>query len=287
MEGKMTPQIQRIHCEQRAYRQLGYFPNLKDPKTFNEKIIWLALNYKNPDISVASDKGKAKEWISSRVGAEYVVPLLGVYDDVNDINFESLPDRFVAKLNGGWGADKVMVVRDKGKLDIDKTKAILSSWMYPWNNYYYKNMCVTDEKMEKGTIVIEEYLDTGDAQPDDFKIYCCNGEPRFALVVSGRGGAEQTRSFVDMEWETLPFARKGMKVAERAVKPEKLDVMLCLCRELSKGVPLVRVDFYEVNGRVYVGEMTFTPGMFLSFTPVEWDYKLGEYLKLPIEETEE
>ncbi len=288
LEGKITPEMQRIHCEQKAYKQLGYFPNLKYPQTINEKIIWLALNYKNPNIAVAADKGKAKDWISARVGEQYVVPLLGVYDDVNDIDFETLPDQFVAKLNDGWGADKVMIVRDKAKLDIDKTKAILSSWLYPWNNYYYQNMCITDEKMEKPTIVIEEYLDAGKSQPDDFKFYCCNGEPKFALVVAGRGGNSQTRSFVDMDWNVLPFARKGMKVAKEALKPGNLDEMIRLCRELSKEVPFVRIDFYEVDGKVYVGEMTFTPGMFLSFTSKEWDRKLGDYLQLPaIEKNEE
>lgn len=284
MEGsKITPAMQRIHCEQKAYKQMGYFPNLKNPQTLNEKIIWLALNYKNPEIAVASDKGKAKAWISQRVGAEYVIPMLGVYEDVSDIDFDALPDRFVAKLNDGWGADKVMIIRDKSQLNVDKTRAILSSWLYPWNNYYYQNMCITDCKMEVPTIMIEEFLDTGDALPNDYKFYCCNGEPQFALVVAGRGGKSQTRSFVDMDWNVLPFARKGMKIAEEAFKPECVELMKELSRKLSKGFPFVRVDFYEVDGKVYVGETTFTPGMFLSFTSKEWDRKLGDYLELPMD----
>ena len=284
MEDKITPAMQRIHCEQKGYKQLGYFPNLKQPRTLNEKIIWLALNYKNPEIAPATNKGTAKEWITGRVGEGHVVPLLGVYNDVNDIDFDALPERFVAKLNDGWGADQVMIVRDKKKLNIDRTKAVLSSWLYPWKNYYYQNMCITDEKMPEPTIVIEEYLDSGKAQPDDFKFYCCNGEPQFALVVSGRGGAKQTRSFVDMDWNVLPFARKGMKIADEVIMPETLEEMKELCRKLSAGFPFVRIDFYEVDGIAYVGEMTFTPGMFLSFTSKAWDIKLGEYLKLPIEE---
>lgn len=284
MEDKITPAIQRIHCEQKAYKQLGYFPNLRVPKTLNEKIIWLALNYKNPEISIGADKGKAKQWITERVGEGYVVPLLGVYDDVNDIDFDGLPNQFVAKLNDGWGADKVMIIRDKRLLDTDRAKAVLSSWLYPWNNYYYQNLCITDEKMEKPTIIIEKYLDAGKAQPDDFKFYCCNGEPRFALVVAGRGGPEQTRSFVDMNWEVLPFARKGMKIADEVPMPESMDEMIHLCRKLSSGFPFVRIDFYEVDGKPYVGEMTFTPGMFLPFTSKDWDTKLGEYLELPMVE---
>ncbi len=282
LEDKLTPEIQRIHCEQKAYKQLKYFPNLKNPQTLNEKIIWLALHYKNPHIAVAADKGKAKEWIGARVGYDHVVPAIGVYDEVNDIDFKSLPDRFVAKLNDGWGADRVMIVRDKSKLNVDRTKAVLSSWLYPWNNYYYQNMCITDEKMEKPTIIIEEFLDAGNGQsPEDYKFYCCNGEPKFALVVSGRGGDSQTRSFVDMNWSVLPVARAGMEIGYDVVKPACLDEMMELCRKLSKDFPFVRVDLYEVNGRVYVGEMTFTPGMFLRFSSKAWDAKLGGYLELP------
>ena len=282
LEEKITPQIQRIHCEQKAYKQLGYFPNLKEPKTLNEKIIWLALNYKNPEIAVATDKGTAKKWVSDRVGSQHVVPLIGIYEDVNDIDFDSLPDKFVAKLNDGWGADRVMIVRNKKELNIDRTKAVLSSWMYPWNNYYYQNMCITDEKMDKATIVIEEYLDAGNnTEPEDFKFYCCNGEPKFALVVAGRGTNKQTRSFVDMDWKVLPVARKGKKISYDVEKPELLSEMIELARQLSKGFPFVRVDFYEVNGKIYVGEMTFTPGMFLKFSSKGWDEKLGSYLELP------
>ena len=198
-------------------------------KSFNEKIIWLALNYKNPNIAIAADKAKAKHWISERVGSEYVIPLIGVYDDVNAIDFKQLPQRFVAKLNDGWGADNVMVVIDKNKLNIDKTKAILSSWLYPWKNYYYQNMCITDEKMEKPTIIIEEYVEQkGSESLDDFKFYCCNGEPKFALVVTGRGTSSQTRSFVDMNWNILPVERAGKPSCNIPQKPQCFGKMLDL-----------------------------------------------------------
>ena len=215
------------------------------------------------------------------MGAEYVIPAIGVYDDVNKIDFDRLPKQFVAKLNDGWGADKIMVVRDKSQLNIDKTKAVLSSWLYPWNNYYYQNMCITDEKMAKPTILIEEYIQQeGKKNPDDFKFYCCNGEPKFALVVSGRGTKEQSRSFVDMEWNVLPVQRSGKLLDDKVEKPACCEEMMRLCRILSEGFPFVRVDFYQVDGKVYVGELTFTPGMFLRFKPQGWDYKLGEYLDL-------
>ena len=166
-------------------------------------------------------------------------------------------------------------------LNIDKTKAILSSWLYPWKNYYYQNMCIIDEKMERPAIIIEEYVEQkGSESLDDFKFYCCNGEPKFALVVTGRGTSNQTRSFVDMNWNILPVERAGKPSCNIPQKPQCFDKMIELCRILSKEFPLVRVDCYEVDGHVYIGEMTFTPGMFLKFKPKEWDFRLGEFLDL-------
>ncbi|MCR4893975.1 MAG: hypothetical protein K5911_04465 [Eubacteriales bacterium] len=279
-EGKITYELKRIHCEQRAYKQLGYFPDLDDPKTLNEKIIWLALNYRNPDIAVAADKAKAKEWAGSRVGYDHVVPMIGAYENAMDIDFESLPKRFVAKLNGGWGAEKVMIVKDKSKLDTDRIRAIFSSWLYPWNIYYYRNMCVTDEKLEKPLIVIEEFIGDEEKGLDDYKFYCSRGEIKFALIVSGRGGDGESRVFVDENGEILPFARKGKGSSDSVELPLEFEKMKEISRKLSSSFPFVRVDLYDVDGHIYVGEMTFTPGMFLRFEPGEWDLKLGEMVDI-------
>ena len=280
METRITPAMQRMYCVQKAYAQLGYLPDLDNPKSFNEKIIWLALNYKNPDIRIGADKYRAKEYISSKVGSQYVVPLLGAYDDVAQVDFDSLPEKFVAKANSGWGSDQVIIVTNNDTYCIDHLKVMMSTWLYPWCTYYYQNMCITDEKIEP-KLVIEELLETEEGgSVDDYKFYCCNGEPRFALVVSDRKARTQTRTFVDMNWECIPVMRKGKKTAASPKKPKKLREMVKLCRILSKDFPLVRIDFYEVDGRVYVGELTFTPGMFLGFRPIEMDYKLGEYLDL-------
>lgn len=280
MEKRITPVMQRMYCMQKAYAQLGYLPDLDDPKSFNEKIIWLALNYKNPDIRIAADKFAAKEYIASRIGGEYVVPLLGAYRDVAQIDFSALPNKFVAKSNCGWGSDQVVIVTDKSTYCIDHLKVMMTTWLYPWCTYYYQNMCITDEKIEP-MIVIEELLESEESgSVDDYKFYCCNGEPKFALVVSDRKARAQTRTFVDMDWNCIPVMRKGKKTAAHPKRPAGLKEMKRLCRILAKDFPLVRIDFYEINGRVYVGELTFTPGMFLGFKPIEMDYKLGEYLDL-------
>lgn len=285
MEDKITLDMKKHYCEQKAFKQLHYFPNLDQPRSFNEKLLWLALHYKNPHHKVASDKALAKEWIGSRVGYEYVVPLIGAYDNVNDIDFDALPDRFVIKANEGWGADEVILVEDKRKLDIDQLKAVISNWLYPWSSYYYNNMCITDEKPEKPLIVIEEFLShNGSKYLDDYKFYCCNGKVKFALVIKERGSSRQTRTFVDADWNVLPVRRGGKFSSTTPEKPENLEKMFGLAETLCAEFPFVRIDFYNLDGKIYVGEMTFTPGLFLRFEPKEWDFKLGEYLELPTEE---
>lgn len=281
MEDKITMDMKKHYCEQKGFKQLHYFPNLDDPKSYNEKLLWLALHYKNPHHAVASDKALAKEWIGSRVGYEYVVPLIGAYDNVNDIDFSQLPDRFVMKANEGWGADEVILVEDKQKYNIHQLKAIASSWLYPWSSYYYNNMCITDEKPERPLIVIEEFLDIGDSQYlDDYKFYCCNGKVKFILVVKERGSANQRRTFVDSNWNKLPFRRAGKLSSTTPPKPKNLEKMFRLAETLCAEFPFVRIDFYNQDGKIYVGEMTFTPGLFLRFNPTSWDFKLGEMLDI-------
>ena len=281
MEEKITPDMKKHYCEQKAYKQLHYFPNLDDPKSYNEKLLWLALHYKNPHHKIASDKALAKEWIGSRIGHEYVVPLIGAYDNVNDIDFDALPKRFVVKANEGWGANEVILVEDKSKINIDQLKAVVANWLYPWSSYYYNNMCITDEKPEKPLIVIEEFLDLGGHKYlDDYKFYCCNGKVKFSMIVKERGSRTQSRTFVDRDWKVLPVRRAGKFSSVAPEKPANLEKMYELAEILCKDFPFVRIDFYNQDGQIYVGEMTSTPGLFLRFEPKEWDFKLGELLDI-------
>lgn len=281
MEEKITMDMKKHYCEQKGYKQLKYFPNLDNPQSYNEKLLWLALHYKHPDHKIASDKALAKDWIGERVGYKHVVPLIGAYDNVNDIDFDSLPQRFVVKANEGWGANEVILVQDKRKIDIDQLKAVISTWLYPWSSYYYNNMCITDEKPEKPLIVIEEFLEIGDNQYlDDYKFYCCNGKVKFSMIVKERGSKNQSRTFVDRDWNVLPFRRAGKFSSTAPEKPANLEKMYEMAETLCKDFPFVRIDFYNQDGEIFVGEMTFTPGLFLRFEPKAWDFKLGEMLDI-------
>lgn len=281
MEDKITLDIQKHYCEQKGYKQLKYFPNLTNPRTFNEKLLWLAIYYKNPNYSIACDKARGKDWVGERVGYEYVVPSYGIYEDPNDIDLESLPDQFVMKANNGWGANEIAIVRDKSKCNADQLKALASTWLYPWRFYYYQNMCITDEKPEKPLIVIEKLLEEeGKKYLNDYKLYCCNGKVKFSMIVTDRGSSQQARTFVDTDWKVMPVRRAGKFSNSAPEKPINYDKMVELAETLSKDMPFVRIDFYEIEGEVYVGEMTFTPGLFLRFNPSGADEYLGQYLDI-------
>lgn len=142
-------------------------------------------------------------------------------------------------------------------------------------------MCITDEKPKQPLVVIEELLEQDKKKHlDDYKLYCCNGQVKFALIVTNRGSIRESRTYVDRDWNVLPVRRKGKYSSTAPAQPDNFQTMIELAEKLSSGFPIVRVDFYNVNGHIYVGEMTFTPGLFLCFQPKEWDFKLGEYLDI-------
>lgn len=280
MEDMITLEEKKHYCEQKGFAQLHYWPNLTYPRSYNEKLLWLAIHYKNPIIARGTDKWEMKNYISELFGEEYVVPAIGVYEDVNDIIWDDLPEQFVIKSTAGWGSKQVMIVKNKTTMNEGVLKATVAEWLYPWNTYYYANMCITDERV-KPRIIIEQLLGDGETAVVDYKFYCSYGDPKFALVVSDRKAKNQSRAFVDVKtWEVMPFRRRGVSKASQANKPEQLEEMLEMCRILSEDVPLLRVDFYEENGRLYIGELTYDPGLFLKYEPVEWDYKLGEMIDI-------
>ena len=287
------------YCQEKALYQMAYPVDLQSPKSLNEKIIWLALNYHNPEIKTASDKITSKEWIASRIGPEYVVPLIATFDRAEDFlsAFDSLPQSFVVKSNCGWAAKTVKLVPDKSQVDLPSLAAELDQWLQPWNNYYYHNMCIGQEDITPRLLVEEllgEAAGAGEAKGGgcgeaaftqrqtirDYKLFVMNGKAQFFYVVDDRLKESQTKTFLDLGWNILPCHRFDVPAARVIKKPPCTDEMIRVGETLSQGFPLVRVDFYYVDGQLYVGEMTFTPGMFLSIEPRQWDYTLGELLDI-------
>ena len=261
------------------YKHFKRFPNLKNPETFNEKLQWLKLHDRKPEYTTMVDKHLVKQYIAEKLGDEYVIPTLGAWNTPEEIDFDSLPEQFVLK----WNHDSGSIVICKDKSSFDKNEAVKKLLVGKKKNGFwygrewpYKNV--------KPRIIAEQYMeDEKTEELRDYKFFCFNGEPKAMFIATDRAkaNAETKFDFFDMEFTHLP-CKNGHPNSEKPIqKPEQFELMIEFSRKLSKDIPHVRIDFYEVNGHVYFGEMTFFhfSGM-VPFDPPEWDKKLGDLLEL-------
>lgn len=260
---------------------LGRKLNLKNPKTFNEKLQWLKLYNHKPEYTIMVDKVKAKEYVAKLIGEEHIIPTLGVWDDPDDIDFDALPDQFVLKCNHNSGTG-MCICRDKSKLDIEKVKAELrkglkENYFMRWREWPYKNV--------PRKILAEKFMvDESGTELKDYKIFCFNGEPRYCQVISDRNTDEKI-DFYDMHWKRLVgLVGLNDKVhnSEYAIPcPESFENMKQMASLLAKSIPFSRIDFYEINHQAYFGEITFFPATgFGNFNPREWNVKMGDMITL-------
>lgn len=252
--------------------------NLDSPKTFNEKLQWLKLHDRKPEYTMMVDKYAVRTYIADTIGEEYLIPLLGVWDNPDDIDFDALPNQFVLKCNHDSGG--LVVCKDKNKLDFNFAKNKLVRCLK--RNYYWSGR-EWPYKDIKPKIIAEKYMeDNITHELIDYKFMCFNGVVKCGFTCSERftdSGLKVT--FFDKDWNVMPFERHYPVSKNPPKKPINYDKMIQFSEQLSKGIPFVRVDFYEINGQLYFGELTFYPGGgFEEFTPEEWDYKLGDFLKL-------
>lgn len=261
-------------------KRLGCDLNLIYPQTFNEKLQWLKIYDHNPLYTQLVDKYEVRKFIKEKIGEEYLVPLYGVWDKFDDIDFESLPNQFVLKCNHDSGT--VAICRDKNNFDIKKMKiffdkALKKNFYYSSREWPYKNI--------KPRIICEELL-VDETQEDliDYKILCFNGIPKcLFLCLERRSKTGLKVDFYDLDWNPLPFERHYPRSGQIIPRPECLDEMLELSRILSRDIPFVRVDFYIVNNQIKFGELTFYPGSGLEeFTPESYDYLLGSWIDLSL-----
>lgn len=261
---------------------VGYKLNLDNPKTFNEKLQWLKLHNRKPIYTKMVDKVDAKEYVANIIGEEYIIPTLGVFDNVDDIDFEALPNQFVLKCTHDSGG--IVVCDDKSQLNIEEAKRKLRRGLKM--NYYHQNREWPYLNV-KPRIIAEQYMvDESGYELKDYKIHCFNGTPEVILVCKDRYAKTGiTEDFFSVTWEHLKVKRPLIPNSIVEIpKPQNLDLMLSLSKKLSADIPFLRVDFYEIKSQVYFGELTFYPASGMGeFVPIEWDYKLGEMIKLPIE----
>lgn len=260
--------------------KLGKKVDLKNPKTFNEKIQWLKLNYRKHDYTVMVDKYAVKEYVSSVIGAQYIVPVLGVWDRFEEIDFSKFPRQFVLKTTHDSGT--VVIVKDKDNLNIKDVKKQIKNSLK--KNYFYK-FREWPYKFVKPRIIAEKYIsDLNSDELSDYKFYCFNGVPKLLLIATGRNSKEGVKmNFFDMDFNKLNFHRGHPTSNEEFQQPKNFEKMKEFSKILSKNIPFIRCDFYESNENLYFGELTFYPAAgFEPFEPEEWDLILGEMLVLPI-----
>lgn len=253
--------------------------DLKHPVSYNEKIQWLKLHDRKPEYTMMVDKYAVREYIAKTIGDEYSIPLVGgPWCRFEDIDFDKLPDQFVLKCNHDSGG--LVICKDKSKLDIEAARKKIRKSLK--RNFYWANR-EWPYKDVKPCIIAEQYMvDDSGYELRDYKFFCFDGEPMAMFIATDRSSHVSTKfDFFDMDFNHLPFTNGHPCAEEAPKKPKCFDEMICLAKILSQGIKQVRVDFYEINGRVYFGEMTFShwSGM-VPFKPEEWDYKFGEWIKL-------
>ena len=261
---------------------MGKSLDLDNPRTFNEKLQWLKLYDRRPEYTRMVDKYEAKKYVAEKIGEEYIIPTLGVWDRFDDIDFDSLPDQFVLKCTHDSGG--LVIVKDKSKLDRAAAKkkiekSLKKNYYYSGREWPYKNV--------KPRILAEQYMvDESGTELKDYKFFAFDGTPK-ALFIATNRGIDTRFDFFDMDFNHLPILNGHANADKEIHKPAGFEEMKVLTAKLSAGIPQLRVDFYDINGRVYFGEMTFfhMSGM-TPFEPETWDEVFGEWIQLPCDQTE-
>lgn len=261
---------------------MGKHLNLKKPKTFSEKLQWLKLYDRNPEYTKLVDKILVKEHVAKIIGNENVIPLLGVWNKPEDINWDTLPDQFVLKTNHSGGNTGVVICKDKATFD---TKSAIRKMNESLKSDVYHNLREWPYKNVQRKVFAEKYIEPDQESKDlpDYKFFCFNGEPKYCQVISGRDTITCI-DFFDFNWNHQPFHEpKSYPFAN--VEPQKPKYYIQMwekARLLAQGKPFSRIDFYQVRELVLFGEITFYPTSGMGgFDPEEWDNKFGELLLLP------
>ncbi|MEL5900697.1 ATP-grasp fold amidoligase family protein [Clostridium sporogenes] len=253
--------------------------NLRNPQRYSEKLQWYKLYYRSPLMVKCADKYGVREYVKSKGLESILNKLYAVYDNIEQINLNELPDKFVMKTTNGSGTN--ILCKDKSKLSINEMKKSLSDWM---NRNYFAAGREWAYRDVVPKIIVEEYLEDK-KNPfegiNDYKFICFNGETKYIVLDVDRQ-VNHKRNIYDLDWNFINVATDYPNLGDCVPKPEGLDEMLRVVKILAKDFPCVRVDLYWVNGKVYFGELTFYPWTgYVQFEPDEFDFILGNQFKLP------
>lgn len=254
--------------------------NLDNPQTFNEKLQWLKLFDRQQEYIKIVDKYEVKKYISDKIGNEFIIPTIGIYNNFKEINFDELPNQFVIKTTHYGGGKGVYIIKDKNNINKKKIKKELSK-LQRKNLYYYGREW--PYKNVKPRIIIEKYLEDASGELKDYKFFCFNGKVEFFKIDFDRF-TEHHANYYDTNLHLLPFGESMFPPikSKKMEMPINLDKMISLAEKLSIGIPFIRVDLYNLNGKIYFGELTLYPASgFEEFEPEEYDLYLGNMLELP------
>ena len=273
---------------------MGKWIDWKNPMTFCEKLQWLKVYNRKPEYTAMVDKAEAKHYAAFIIGEEHIIPTLGVWEHFDDIDFATLPDKFVLKTTNGGGGCGVVICKDKAVFNKEDAKKKLETSL---RNSIYRNYREWPYKNVKRQVIAEKFMIPDDKLNDptydltDYKFFCFNGVPKFCQVIRNRHTCESI-DFYDMDWNHQgfvglnPVARNGLTPVARngltpVARPEHFDEMKGICRKLAKNIPFVRIDLYIIDNDIYFGEITFYPASgFGKFTPEDSDLLLGKLLNL-------
>ena len=252
--------------------------NWNNPKSFNEKLNWLKLYDRRPEYVKMADKYEVREYIKEKLGEEYLIPILGIWDKVEDIEFEKLPEQFVLKCT--HDSASVVICKDKENFDKDAAleklqKSLSINYFYPSREWPYKEI--------KPRIIAEQYMvDESHTELKDYKIYNFNGIPELIQVDFGRF-THHERNLYTTDWKYIDEQIEYPKNSKIQIsRPDNLEEMLECAKKLAQGIPSVRTDFYSINGKTYFGEITFyQEGGFGKFENESYERKLGDLIELP------
>lgn len=271
------PDEQYIKCQFRL--AMGYRLDLKNPKTFNEKLQWLKLHDHNPLYTTLVDKYAVRQYIGETLGEEYLIPLVGgPWKNAEEIDFDALPEQFVLKCNHDSGG--VIVCKDKSMLDIDAARKKLNERLK--KNYYYANR-EWPYKNVKPCILAEKYMADEKGELEDYKFFCFHGEPKLLYVCTERNTEKGLHTtYFDLNWEKLPI-RRDFPISDGEIeKPACFDEMIEVAKKLAAVSPYVRIDLYDIQGKPRFGEFTLYPGSGMRFIdPPEWNERMGSWIVLP------
>lgn len=262
----------------KQYRQrIGRDVNWDNLVNYTEKMQWAKLYDNNPIKSSLTDKYEVRKWVEQKIGKEYLIDLLGVWNNFDEINFSKLPNKFVLKTNHGSGTN--VIVKNKSHLNMKITKQKFKDWLD--TDFGYKSLELHYSDIQP-KIIAEAYIETDIGELQDYKFLCFDGQPYFCWVDMGRY-SNHTRNVYNLDWELQPWNQETYANYEKPIeKPKNFEKMIEIVKILAKDFPHVRVDLYNVNGKIYFGEMTFTNGGgFDRIIPSEYDKMLGDLWTLP------